>query len=361
MEIKRNNYTIEFEEPEIYVDNEKRGRSGHMTHAMAEFAPNCFIDFNSNCSAERFWGHSAFGWIEYRISKDGGKTYSEVADLPFSKKMLYDGIYTISVEKAVACNDGSIVAFCLRNNQLDPVCCEPWATPLVIISRDEGKTWSEPYEFTPFAGRIYDAVYYNGNIYVLIFCNEHFIGETEEHKYRIYKSSDNGKNFEELCVIPFDTNGRAYASIIFDDNGILHAFAYNSKNEAELDHAISRDFGENWEICRPCSVPEGVRNPQSAIIDGIFVLHGRTANKKALIFYTSENGFDWDEGYKLVQKKSFVGAYYSNNIRLIDEKGEFLLVQYSDTYVDSEEEVDEFVDGWGKVNVMHAKVRIHKK
>ena len=107
-------------------------------------------------------------------------------------------------------------------------------------------------------------------------------------------------------------------------------------------------------------MPEGVRNPQSAIINGVFVLHGRTANKKALIFYTSENGTDWDEGYKLVKKKSFVGAYYSNNLRLKDEKGEFLLVQYSDTYVDSEKEIDEFADGWGKVNVMHTKFRIHK-
>ena len=49
--IVRNNYTIELDEPELYVDNLKRGRSGHMTHAMAEFAPGCFIDFNSNCSA----------------------------------------------------------------------------------------------------------------------------------------------------------------------------------------------------------------------------------------------------------------------------------------------------------------------
>ena len=41
------NYEVIFEEPTLYVDNESRKRSGHMTHAMAEFAPNCFIDFNS--------------------------------------------------------------------------------------------------------------------------------------------------------------------------------------------------------------------------------------------------------------------------------------------------------------------------
>ncbi|NLD86728.1 MAG: hypothetical protein GX633_00520 [Clostridiales bacterium] len=37
--IKHENYTVEFETPEMYVDNESRGRSGHMTHAMAEYKP----------------------------------------------------------------------------------------------------------------------------------------------------------------------------------------------------------------------------------------------------------------------------------------------------------------------------------
>ena len=75
--IERENYTVEFETPTVYIDNKSRKRSGHMTHAMAEFAPDCFIDFNSNCSAVRHGGHMPYGWVEYKISKDGGKTYSE--------------------------------------------------------------------------------------------------------------------------------------------------------------------------------------------------------------------------------------------------------------------------------------------
>ena len=73
-QIKRNNYTIELEDAELYVDNEARKRSGHMSHAMAEFAPGCFIDFNANYSANRVFGHMPYGWVEYRISKDSGKT-----------------------------------------------------------------------------------------------------------------------------------------------------------------------------------------------------------------------------------------------------------------------------------------------
>ena len=81
---ERKNYTVELGDEILYVDNESRKRSGHMSHALAEFAPDTIIDFNSNCSAVRGWGHSAYGWIEYRISKDAGETYSDVKVLPYS-------------------------------------------------------------------------------------------------------------------------------------------------------------------------------------------------------------------------------------------------------------------------------------
>ena len=101
--IIRENYTAELEAPEIYEDNEKRRRSGHMSHAMAEFAPNTFIDFNSNCSAVLWNGHMPYGWVEYRISEDAGKTYSDIYTLQYSMDEFLDGVTMISVEKAVAC------------------------------------------------------------------------------------------------------------------------------------------------------------------------------------------------------------------------------------------------------------------
>jgi hypothetical protein len=101
--VERKNYNIVYTDPEIYVDNESRGRSGHMSHAMVEFAPNKIIDFNSNCSPVRCDGHSAFGWIEYRISVDGGKTFGAINELPYSKEAFLDGVFTVSVEKAVGC------------------------------------------------------------------------------------------------------------------------------------------------------------------------------------------------------------------------------------------------------------------
>ncbi len=347
-QIIRKNYTVEIEEPELYVDNERRKRSGHMSHAMAEFAPNCFIDFNSNCSAIRCDGHMPYGWIEYRISRDGGKTYSEVKDLPYSLQSFYDGIHFISVEKAVACDNGRIVAFCLRNDATDPSCCEPWFTPTRIISDDEGETWSEPLEYSQWRGRTYDAVYHNGVIYALHLCNRNFLGKTPDHKYRIFTSHDNGKNFEEHSIVPIDPIGRGYGAMVFDKEGRLHVYAYNRAAEHRLDHAISEDLGKSWSILEPCYLAEGIRNPQIAYIDGVYVLHGRAGGNRGFIVYTSEDACNWDEGHYII-KKSGVPAFYSNNLPLKDEKGNFLLIQYSDSYAGC------------RVNVMHLKLRIKRQ
>ena len=84
--IVKDNYTVELTDPVRYVDNEARKRSGHMTHAMCEFAPGKYINFNSNCSAYRANGHSAYGWIEYRTSEDAGKTYSKIYELEETKR-----------------------------------------------------------------------------------------------------------------------------------------------------------------------------------------------------------------------------------------------------------------------------------
>ncbi|MBO5059791.1 MAG: exo-alpha-sialidase [Clostridia bacterium] len=344
-EIVHENYTVEIEAPELYVDNESRKRSGHMTHAMAEFAPGCFIDFNSNCSALKWNGHSTYGWVEYRISKDAGKTYSDVYKLPYSVDSFLDGIYTISVEKAVATDDGTIVALCLRNDAAAG--CEPWDTPTAVTSSDGGATWSEPIVVSPYKGRIYDAVYHDGAIYVLQFCNEHFLGSNWEHRYRIYKSTDNGKSFEELCMIPFDTERRGYGAMLFDAAGTLHVYAYNEAKECEMDHAISTDGGRRWIVCEPCHLEKGIRNPQVALIDGVYILHGRSAAAEGFVLYSSENATDWDEGCMLIRDKH-AAAFYSNNLNLTDEKGNFLLVQYSDQY------------RFACVNVMHMKVRIKK-
>ena len=332
MDICRENYTIKVEEPELYVDNKSRGRSGHMTHAMVEFAPGKLIDFNSNCSAKIYRGHSTFGWVEYRISEDGGETFSDIKELPYSKESLYDGIHTISVEKAVGCDDGSIVAICLRNDA--HALCQPWDTPMVIKSLDGGNSWSAPRELCSYKGRVYDACYYEGDIYALEFCNDgtgNFLGEKEEHLYRIFISHDNGENFDELCMVPLETCGRGYGAMLFDDSGRLHVYTYNINDASHPDHIISTDKGVSWGKADVCYLKEGIRNPQVAQMDGIYLLHGRNAGSSGFVLYSSEDGQNWDEGTYLGDKHG--GCYYSNNIVLKDEDGNNrLLVQYSEVY-----------------------------
>lgn len=351
MEIKRKDYTVKVSEPELYVDNQSRGRSGHMTHAMVEFAPGKILDFNSNCSAVIYEGHSAFGWVEYRISEDGGTTFSEPQDLPYSKQVFYDGTNTVSVEKAVACNDGRIVAFCLRNDLR--ALAEPWDTPMVVMSLDGGETWTEAKEFSPYRGRIYDAVYHNGIIYVIEFCNDgsvSFLGNQEEHVYRLYTSCDNGDTFEELCVVPTDAMGRSYASLLFDANGRFHLYTYNVNDEHNSDHLISDDNGKTWERAGVCYLAKGSRNLQTAMIDGVYVLHcrGEEINRNKLALYTSTDAVTWDEG-TFIDETAYNTCFYSNNLPLKDKNGkERLLLQYSHSYFEK------------RVNIRHMWVEIEK-
>lgn len=320
-------------EPELYVDNETRGRSGHMSHALVEYSPGHILDFNSNCSSIRAAGHSSYGWIEYRRSIDGGQKWRAVYELPYAKQAFWDGLFTVSVEKAVSCDDGTIIAFCLRNTPYTEICCMPWLTPMYVMSRDGGETWTEAKELTEYKGRIYDALYYRGSVYVLEFCNEgaiDWIGCEPDHLYRIFKSDDNGKSFYELCVVPIDGMGRGYGSMLFRPDGSLIVYAYNINNECNMDYAISYDEGKTWDKAKTCFVERRIRNPQTAILDGQYILHGR-AGERGFVFYTSDDGIKWDKGHILEPDKG--GCYYSNNIVLEGKDGKNrLLVQYSVSY-----------------------------
>ena len=334
-----------FSEPELYVDNQSRRRSGHMSHAMLEYGPGRIIAFNSNCSAVRCLGHSAFGWIEYRYSDDYGKTWSAIHDLPCSKEQFYDGVYTFSIEKAVACN-GVITLFALRNTQFSSICCEPWDTPFFLQSYDYGKSWTEPQELSPYKGRVYDAVVQDGVIYAMELCNEHHMCTAPEHLYRLYCSIDNGRTFQEKGVIDIKSPDHAYGALQFRDDGSLLAYACNISNGFELDASISSDNGAGWERLPTIKVAKGLRNIQISKLGAGYVMHGRGCHPDApwgrgFVFYTSLDGLNWDEGFLLEEFKA--SCYYSNNL-LLREPGEpeKLLVQYSELYGEKKE-----------VNVMH--------
>lgn len=337
-------FDMHFSEPEIYVDNEARGRSGHMSHAMANLKNGKYIVFNSNCSAARCNGHSAYGWIEYRISNDYCKTFGKVREFPFAKKSFEDGIFSVSVEKAVCCDDGTVVTFCLTNDMLRPICCDPHFTTRVVRSFDEGETWEEPTELCPYKGRVYDAIYHQGKIYVLFFCNEgdkSAAAVDPEHVYRIYESSDSGATFQEVCVVPFGgVYHRFYGALTVNPEGALVAYAYDEGDECSMDYAVSPDFGKTWTEVGKSFLKNKMRNPQIGKLDGQYILHGR-AGVAGFVIYTSSDGITWDEGTLLDTEKEY--CYYSNNM-LVEEEGKpaRLLIQYSEGYHET------------RVNVMHA-------
>lgn len=333
MKIKKEGFCIDVSDATLYVDNKSRNRSGHMTHAMVEPKKGIVVDFNSNCSSRYVFGHSTFGFVEYRISYDGGETFGEIKELPYSKKELLDGVYTISVEKAVATDDGRVVAFCLRNNPHS--CCTPWDTPTVITSDDLGESWSEPFEMCQYKGRIYDALYYKGVIYALEFCNEateNFCGTKDDDLYRLFASYDNGKSFSEVCVVPLPTLQRGYGAMVFDENGALHVYAYNGSDEFNIDHIVSLDLGKTWGEPELSYVNEGIRNPQIALIDGVFVAHGRSKDMTAFVLYTSLDGKNWSDATRLRELPKSCGCYYSNNIVLNNGKENRMLIQFSEGY-----------------------------
>ena len=331
--IKGTTGNLKLSEPILYIDNEARGRSGHMGHPMLNLGNGIIMDFNSNVSAVRCDGHSGFGWMEYRISEDGGDTFGDFNIVPYTMDVLLDGIYSAIIESAVVCDDGTIVAICNLFSQKNEVCCNPHGIPTYIRSRDMGKTWEPAKPLSNYEGRVYNARYHDGKIYVLEFCNKEVVGETENDVYRIFCSNDNGKTFAELCIVPFEsTKGRFYGAMQFDINGNLFVYAYNENCETELDYAVSEDGGKTWSKTGSCYLAKKIRNPQVAVLDKQFILHGREAGGiNAFVLYTSADGIVWDEGHRIVDYHPAI-SFYSNNV-IVNKGGKNkLLVQYSQTY-----------------------------
>lgn len=347
-------HDIKLHEPIMYVNNEKRMRSGHVGHALCEFEQGKIIDFNSNTSYNRLCGHSSFGWMEYRISNDFGKTFGEICEFPYSKKMFLDGYFTAIVEKAVSRKDGVITAFCTLGSMLSENAFEPHDIPKVVRSTDGGKSWGQAFDFSPYKGRIFDAVEFDGDFYVLQFCNdakEKFWGTRDEHVYRIYKSTDNGQTFNELCVVPFkSTLGRTYGNMIITEDKQLIVYAYNVNDQEKMDYCISNDMGKTWIKTGLSYLKQKIRNPQVGCLDGQYILHGRAGEDEhghgGFVLYTSKDGINWDDGKMLIENKS--ACFYSDNLTLKTPYGKNkMLVQYS-------ENINDPGSDWsGRVNVMH--------
>lgn len=340
-----------FGHEEIFVNHAAQNRSGHLGHAMVQCQDGTLLAFYSNCSGNYGHkpGHAMYGWVEYKRSADGGITWEEPTVLPYSYEMFIDGIYKIGCEKAVVCDDGTIVLFCLRSIGRY---FEPYSTPVCLLSHDNGRTWSKPIEVSSERGRIYDALFCDGRIYVLEFCNstdEGFLCKEKDKYYKLFASDDNENSFYEYSVLPFDTLNHAYGNLLLRADGLLIFYAYNGNDEYHLTGLTSHDRGKTWSAPFKMPVAKIARNPQVGTLNGHYLLHGRSEHGRNFVFYHSADGIHWDEGtiVSTPLDGGLRGGYYSNNLTVRSADGkERMLVQYSEDYA---------LDT-GKVNIMHAWV-----
>ena len=337
----------------VWRDNESAGRSGHMGHALVDCGNGRILDFASNCAGcERVGGHSGYGWMEYRISEDYGKTFGPVRVLPCSRRMYEEGRHTALCEKAVRAPDGRIVLFFQITDASRPISCEPWSAPLMAVSDDRGETFSDFLPTGADAGRIYDAVCDGRHVYFIMLSNPNFLGSRPEHVYKVYRAGADLKF--KASVLPIDAMGRGYGALEFAKDGTLYAYAYNSRCETEMDYTTSRDGGETWSAPGKSRVAIKMRNPQVRRLCDTWFLIGRnggSGNCDALVFYSSADGVNWDGGTRLDVRPAGTGIGYYGCMLPVYEPGRppRMLMQYSRPYLRN------------CVNVMHRTITLQSR
>ena len=315
-------YRLDPEDPPndgiLFIDHSRAGRSGHLGHALVEYAPGKILAFYPNCSDDNK-GHSAVGWTEYKRSEDGGKTWGDPETLAYTKTLLASKLSAFA-EKAVLTDQGDIVVFFLVCDISTDTIWSHFQKPTYVTSSDQGRTWSEPVELGDKRGRVYDARYYDGEIFALNFANDNdinFLGNKQEHVYELYISRDGGRTFAKRSVLPFDTMGRSYGTIGMLDSGKLVAYIYNRNAERESDYVLSDDGGRTWSEPKTAHFAKKIRNPQLVSMEACYFLHGRSGSlgeeKGHLVLYSSRDGLSWDEGVYLRKREAGLGAY-SNSI-----------------------------------------------
>lgn len=323
----------------LYVNHEEKRRSGHLSHALAEYSPGKVLSFYSDCSGNRNRGHNGFGWIEYRRSADGARTWGEPVRLPYALNAFYNESFTVSCEKAVSVRENEIVLFCTRC--LNPNGWEPYMTPVWLKSTDGGETWREMGELSPERGRIYDAVAADGRIVVLELCNpaeKDFVAYAPGHTYRIYESVDSGESFHEHGILPGDILRRGYGAMERTPDNSLICYTYNIDDEYHLDTFVSPDFGLTWRERGTSYCAKRIRNPQVTRVRGGYILHGRSGCMSRdlpmeFVLYTGEDGIHWDEGVYIGKARGSGGSsFYSNNLVLNEGGKQRVLIQASVAY-----------------------------
>ncbi len=335
-----------------FVDHERTGRSGHGGQCLVECGNGDLLAFYSNVSGEIWNGHGVAGWSEYRRSTDGGKTWDERTELPYSKRVWEEeDVYSALAFAAVKAPDDSLILVVSRFQN------ERWIKqrgPVYLRSTDHGKTWTEARELEPRAAPgdvalTFDAAFTKDDtVYLVLFGDD---GNMGWGPYSLYVSEDNGRTFDRRSTLPFHEHDYyVTAGVIEDGDIIVYAYSahHDEVDERFVPYVISRDEGHTWTEVLRANVPKRIRNPQlSARIGDRYFLHGRSGsygdNANNFVLYASDNGIDWNEGIYLYDGGAGGDCYSTNQVVGRDDPAvpSRLLIQSSINYDPDSRRVNE--------------------
>lgn len=109
--------------------------------------------------------------------------------------------YSAMCEKAIVNEKGDIIVYQLICDISNDPQWQPYMVPSYSISRDKGSTWSNLRQIGTRRGRIYDAMYQEGTIFLLLFVNDATVdwtGQTTDHYYSLVVSEDGGELLDAL-------------------------------------------------------------------------------------------------------------------------------------------------------------------
>jgi len=331
----------------LFVNNEATGNSGHSGSAMTECTNGDILAFYAKTSGIIHGGHTTPGWTEYRRSTDGGNTWGDPVVLPYSKEVWDQnastdgGSYNSSlVMSATTAPNGNIL-----------IITPNWwfsKPPNYLISRDNGRTWSDARPIDEHAtgmevGRHYDRSIFvhEGAIYAF-FMGGRFYGPVS-----CYVSEDNAETFtlraNHLFAGRTYRNNSFYLTASVLDDGTFIVYCYQDNDEHYGAYVTSRDRGHTWSDVRYAYFEKKIRNPEmSEKIGDYYFLHGRTGNRGfdsgSFVLYKSEDGINWDCGVYLNRGEGVASpgsdAYSANALigRYDDSRPLRLLIQSSISY-----------------------------
>ncbi len=327
---------------ELFQDHSPQQRGGHLGHAMTECNGGDILCFYANCAGHLGKGHSGHGWMEYKRSIDGGKTWGNAEIYPYSKQ-LYDMDFGITAmaEKAVVADNGNILVFHLLCDIAESKGGAWGEHPLATyaISYDNGVSFPKYKRLSDECGRIYDAAVHSGKIYVLM---EHGkTGYCDSTEYHLYVSEDCGETFQDLSTLPFYGTAelhRYYGTFEWLDKKTIICYTYCQESEFQCNYAISKDCGKTWSELQTTEFKLGIRNPQLVKFKDAYFMFGRSWHDAGdFVVYCSDDGMKWDEGHIVKKREHGLGAY-SNTLPLgrFSENGiTKVLVQASHAYDES--------------------------